>query len=109
MRWRAAEATLAAEAALFSHIDAEGDCWLWTGALNHRGYGKFWRRIEGRWQCIGAHRAVWETLVGRIAPGLVLDHHCHNRACVNPDHLEPVTQSVNTLRARRHRKRKAAA
>ena len=46
-----------------------------------------------------AHRLVYETLVGPIPDGLVLDHLCKNVQCVNPDHLEPVTQAVNLDRS----------
>ena len=45
-----------------------------------------------------AHRVVYEILVGPIPVGLELDHLCRNRACVNPDHLEPVTTRTNLLR-----------
>jgi hypothetical protein len=45
-----------------------------------------------------AHRVAFEWLVGPVPKGLVLDHLCRNRGCVNPSHLEPVTQQVNTLR-----------
>lgn len=52
-----------------------------------------------------AHRVSYELLVGPIEPGLVLDHLCKNTKCVNPDHLDPVTQKTNVLRsaAGRHR------
>lgn len=72
----------------------ETGCWLWTGALNEDGYGSTNSRPETQ-----AHRAVWHRLVGPIAPGMELDHLCRVRACVNPDHLEPVTQAVNKRRA----------
>lgn len=74
-------------------------CWLWTGAVTGAGYGKlsFRRRLEG------AHRVAYELLRGEIAPGLHLDHLCRVPCCVNPDHLEPVTQRENLMRGFRSR------
>jgi hypothetical protein len=80
---------------LFGRIQPTGFCWLWTGGLNNCGYGQV--SFQGRTQA--AHRVVWELLVGPIAKGLQLDHLCHMRLCVNPDHLEPVTKAENMRRA----------
>lgn len=45
-----------------------------------------------------AHRLVWEYVWGPIPDGLVIDHLCRNRACIRPDHLEPVTRGENVRR-----------
>lgn len=84
----------------FSYVDATGDCWEWTGGRGTNGYGgfNFVDPATGKHRRRLAHRAAWEILVGLIPPSLVMDHLCRNRACVNPDHLEPVTQRVNNLR-----------
>lgn len=45
-----------------------------------------------------AHRLIYTMLIGEIPEGMVLDHLCRNRRCVNPHHLEPVTVKENTHR-----------
>ncbi len=75
-------------------VSASG-CWLWNGPLSSDGYGKFQMRSRSRI----AHRAAYEIIVGPIPAGLELDHLCRVRHCVNPEHLEPVTQAENTRRS----------
>lgn len=85
------------EERLFPRIDAEGPCWLWTGAISRNGYGVV--QLGGRDAGTRAvHRVVWELLVGLIPRGLDLDHLCRVRHCCNPDHLEPVTRQANVAR-----------
>src|SRR5688500_6772566 len=76
----------------FDKVDG-GDCWLWTGALD-RGYGKFFPAGK----TVRAHRWLFEQLVGPVPDGMDLDHLCRVRACVNPDHLQPVSRRVNLNR-----------
>lgn len=87
-----------AAARFWAKVDKTGSCWNWTAA-NTSGYGTFYMgRIDGRVELIGAHRWSYLINVGPIPDGLVLDHLCRNRACVNPAHLEPVSPRVNAER-----------
>ena len=75
-------------------VDVESGCWVWTGPLS-QGYGRV--SVAGRlWR---PHRYVYEHHAGPIPDGLTLDHLCRNRACCNPEHLEPVTLRENILRS----------
>lgn len=67
---------------------------MWSGITNGHGYGL--ASIHSRNQ--SAHRLVYEALVGKIPAGKQLDHLCRNTMCVNPAHLEPVSQRENILR-----------
>lgn len=69
-------------------------CWVWTAGVAAKGYGQF--RLNGKME--KAHRVAYELSVGPIPEGLVIDHLCRNRACVNSDHLETVTAVENTRR-----------
>ena len=77
-------------------VPTVGGCRLWTGALNSRGYGQVWDDGRSR----SAHRVAYELAVGPIPAGLVIDHLCGVRRCVEPAHLQPVTVAVNSARAR---------
>lgn len=69
-------------------------CWLWTGAVSEKGYGAFWGGLDGPRT---AHRWAWLLYRGLVPHGMVLDHLCRVRSCVNPDHLRVVTPTQNTL------------
>jgi len=79
-------------------------CWLWVGARSSTGYGQ----IAAAGRLVYAHRFAYELLVGDIPETLQIDHLCRNRACVNPDHMEAVTQRVNILRGESTAARNAA-
>jgi hypothetical protein len=73
-------------------------CWVWLGAKQPGpwNYGVLYH--DGRTQ--RAHRVYYEQHVGPIPEGLQLDHLCRVPACVNPSHVEPVTQTENVRRGR---------
>lgn len=72
----------------------DGACWLWTGYITEKGYGR--HEFGGtKWR---VHRLSYELVNGAVPKGLVLDHLCRVRNCVNPEHLEAVTHKENTLR-----------
>lgn len=80
-------------------IDAETGCWEWLLFRDRFGYGKLMcKREDGRWAPRQAHRRSYEQHVGPIPEGLVLDHLCRNRGCINPAHAEPVTNAENLRR-----------
>lgn len=74
-----------------------GDCWEWQGRVSPQtGYGK--KQFHSR--TLLAHRWMWEQLFGPIPKGAVINHLCRNRACVNPHHLEVVSQAQNCRHGR---------
>jgi len=82
----------------WSYVSQDDDCWLWTGSVQSAGYGSW--SGQGRL----AHRIAYEEMIGPVPLGLVLDHSCHVRLCVNPYHLNPVTiaQNNRNRKPRRH-------
>lgn len=75
------------------YVIQENGCWEWAGAMTLSGYGTWNNGGDQR-----AHRVMYKRHKGPIPEGLVLDHLCRNKACVNPDHLEAVDDRTNLLR-----------
>ena len=73
---------------------APDGCWIWSGAVRSYRYGVIWH--EGKLEA--AHRVSYEMKFGAIPKELVIDHLCGQTFCVNPFHLEPVTQGENVRR-----------
>lgn len=73
-------------------------CWIWLHHIDKKtGYGA----ARGRLGKTTAHRTYYERFKGPLPPGMEPDHLCRVRPCVNPEHLEAVTRSINMLRSPR--------
>lgn len=77
------------------YIVNKSGCWVWQLCKKASGYGQF--KINGE-KVVIAHRYYYEQVFGKVSPGLVLDHLCGNKSCVNPEHLEAVTHQENIKR-----------
>src|SRR5690625_4821589 len=78
----------------------ETGCWEWLGRLDRNGYGKAYDPSMPAGQRVDwAHRVSYRVHRGAIPEGKQLDHLCSNPPCINPEHLEPVTQRENIRRA----------
>lgn len=75
------------------YVRRSPNCWEWAGPKSMYGYARF-----GGKPMLAAHRYAYEQVKGPIPEGLQIDHLCRNHGCVNPDHLEAVTNQVNSLR-----------
>lgn len=76
----------------WEYVTKTSGCWQWNGAKNNSGYGTFNVSRGEHWT---AHRYSYSLLVGKIPAGMVLDHQCFNKSCVNPAHLTLCTQKQN--------------
>jgi hypothetical protein len=75
------------------HIDGNG-CWIWNGRPDSDGYAA----THWGMKSVRVYRAMYELLRGSVPAGMVMDHLCRVRMCVNPQHLEPVAPAVNIRR-----------
>lgn len=88
----------------WAKVDKTASCWNWTANTDTTGYGQF--KVDGKQR--KAHRIAFEMRCGSIPANRVLDHVCHNRACVNPDHLRLVTTKQNAENLRGPQARSAS-
>lgn len=89
------------EKRFWSRVERSNDhaCWPWQGSKQRQGYG----RIEINSKVFSAHRLSYMLNKGQIPAGLVIDHLCCNKSCVNPTHLEAVTLKENAIRRENNR------
>ena len=80
------------EEAFIARTERRGKCLVWTGAKNGKGYGLL--KVNGRFT--RAHRYAYEEAYGPIPDGMLIDHICHNRTCVNVEHLRLATHQQNS-------------
>ena len=95
-QWRGKPLTpLRATITLSEHMDTRtdktGDCWVWTAGKNKKGYG----RVSANGKLRLAHCVAYELVHGPIPASLMIDHKCHNPACVRPEHLRLATNKQN--------------
>lgn len=74
-------------------------CWRWTAAKNNKGYGTVGHSFRGKTRHKLAHRVMYATFYGPIPNGKVIDHVCNTPDCVNPKHLQCITQYENMARS----------
>lgn len=80
----------------------ENGCWQWLKRKDKDGYGQvYFTKNQPKPKAMIAHRVAYWLVGNKFTPGLVLDHLCRNRACVNPAHLEEVTNLTNLTRGSR--------
>lgn len=93
--WSPADTPEKVAANFFSKVVVvECGCWEWQGGVNDKGYGLF--NGDGERY---AHRWSYKSFVGETEPfPMTIDHLCRNRACVNPNHLQQITNKENVLR-----------
>lgn len=81
----------ATEERFWKKVDKTGECWLWTAVCNSDHYGRFWHGGK----MVLAHRVSYAWANGEIPEGMYVDHRCHTRNCVRPDHLRLATHAQN--------------
>lgn len=76
-------------------------CWVWQGTHSGTGRGGGYPRMSLDGATMAVHRVMWSCVNGPIPHKKQIDHTCENRMCVNPDHLEMVTNLQNQRRKKK--------
>lgn len=92
-----------------SYEDAETGCWIWTGAINSRGYPRLAIRFPGRPKPVQvyAHRMSLKVFAGKLSDHHQAHHTCLVSRCINPAHLEGMTRKIHRKRHQQLRRRAA--
>jgi hypothetical protein len=84
----------------WAYVERSNSCWNWTASCDSKGYGQYAigtykpnSRRNAR-----AHQVSYALTIGEVPENMVIDHLCRNRTCVNPAHMEVVTNKDNILR-----------
>jgi len=76
-------------------INTETGCWEWGGYISPKGYAK----ITHKKRSVIGSRFMYELIYGDVPKGLVVDHICNVRNCLNPKHLRAITNKENYMRS----------
>lgn len=96
----AGRSAISLEARFWEKVDKRGpdECWPWRASRYRTGYGRFGVGPASSRVQTSAHRVAFDLANGPIPEGLVVDHICAVRECVNPRHLQVLTNAANILR-----------
>lgn len=72
-------------------VGDDDECWNWQAGKDDEGYGVY----SGPDGVERATRYAYKMFKGDLPEDAVIMHKCNNPQCVNPNHLEAVSQAEN--------------